>query len=574
MRARNVATVPLMVVLLLGCIALVWGGAALAHEMNPATQAQRLEDARHQAELNKIAEQAAARDIGRWDTVKTATALTATLAVPVGSALGILLIVWVAAIYGLRHLHKMRLEHMDRTLYAYPNAQGHLGIPHHLMVMGAGLEHAASAIELAGHARIEAAANHAAAVDWNQLGAGLANGGKLNLRLQGGNRSNRAATPRPVVPPKDGDVAKLPFPDAERLLTLADLGREPERWTVPFGVEQEGGTPMWLPFLETHMLIGGTTGAGKTNLVQGMLKHLTDNYTPRDIRLLLVDPKRTGLHPFMKSPLTEDYAEDAGGWLTVLDRAEEMRDVRQQVLVANGQSEWHPDLRDPKDNPLPLVIVVVDELADVVHQQEAYARLVGLAAKGRSAGVLVWAATQHPRAEIVRPELKANMNRRACGYVPEMAASLVVLGKADAARLPRDGHMFVVNHGYPYPVVKTAHAGLLPLPGDKKNGRPPLRVINPAEPPPPPTQAATNEWEARLLMALEQGDMSRTDIYREFKNRVEVEEVDRMVASLEKRGLVVAYVRSGTGGRPAQMVRLAVPPTHTGQVVPPDPDDD
>jgi len=183
-----------------------------------------------------------------------------------------------------------------------------------------------------------------------------------------------------------------------------------------------------------HVLVAGTTGSGKTVLLVSWLLQLCRQNTPDKLRLLVLDGKGDLSAPFSRVPhLLHPVADSPGEFQALLAWCLAELDHRKH----HG---WHFQ-----------VLLVVDELAEVVQScggpdGPAAEALRRLAAQGRSKGIGLVLATQHPVATVIGHTLTRNLPGRLCGKVTDAAASSLVLGVtgASAHRLRGKGDFLLV----------------------------------------------------------------------------------------------------------------------------------
>ncbi|HWS57288.1 MAG TPA: FtsK/SpoIIIE domain-containing protein, partial [Actinotalea sp.] len=217
-----------------------------------------------------------------------------------------------------------------------------------------------------------------------------------------------------------------------------------------------------------HALVAGTTGAGKSELLQALVLGLALRYPPTELALVLVDFKggaglgRCGDLPHVAGQVGDLDPVEAGRALSGL-RAELRR--REHLLAAHGVTDLEA-LRARGPAP-PRLVVVVDELRALVEDLPDFVpQLVRVAAQGRSLGIHLVLATQRP-AGAVDAQTRANVAIRVCLRVTDAADSLDVLDVPDAAALPTDRPGRAVLRCGPGPVrvVQTAWPALRPTGG-------------------------------------------------------------------------------------------------------------
>ena len=219
-----------------------------------------------------------------------------------------------------------------------------------------------------------------------------------------------------------------------------------------------------------HALVAGTTGAGKSELLQALVASLAAANRPDAMTFLLVDYKGGAA-----------FGECAGlphtaGLVTDLDAALTARALesltaelrrREETLGAAGAKDLEAyTAAGSVAGPLPRLVIVVDEFAALVDELPDFVRgLVGIAQRGRSLGVHLVLATQRPSG-VVSPEIRANTNLRIALRVTDDAESVDVIDAPDAARIPRSlpGRAYLrTGHGELRPFQTARIAG--PAPG-------------------------------------------------------------------------------------------------------------
>src|SRR5919202_4375010 len=185
----------------------------------------------------------------------------------------------------------------------------------------------------------------------------------------------------------------------------------------------------------THILIAGTTGSGKTEVCKTILASLAWFQKPREIQLLLVDPKGSAFKPFEGLPhlfrgVLRSTAETLN-WL--------------------GWLEAEMERRQSEGITRPRLVLVLDELADLLMQggREIQTRLTRLAQRGRSAGISIIACTQKPTSTAIGSLIKANFPVRLVGKVTSAEEARVAcgIGGTGAEKLGGRGDFILVAGG-------------------------------------------------------------------------------------------------------------------------------
>ncbi|MEZ5283130.1 MAG: FtsK/SpoIIIE domain-containing protein [Acidimicrobiales bacterium] len=218
--------------------------------------------------------------------------------------------------------------------------------------------------------------------------------------------------------------------------TIAGSWARPPRPLVHLGVSAAGPVELDLAADGPHVLVAGTTGAGKSELLRSMVASLALGCSPADLNLILIDYKggaafdRAAALPHtvgVVTDLDENLAERA-----LLSLEAELRH-RETVL----RSHRVGDMGELQRGVLARLVVLVDEFATLANElPEFLDSLVGVAQRGRSLGVHLVLATQRP-AGAVNDNIRANTNIRVALRVQDDADSLDIVGVADAARLAR-----------------------------------------------------------------------------------------------------------------------------------------
>ncbi|SET59736.1 FtsK/SpoIIIE domain-containing protein [Geodermatophilus poikilotrophus] len=237
-----------------------------------------------------------------------------------------------------------------------------------------------------------------------------------------------------------------------------------------------------------HALVAGTTGSGKSELLQTLIAGLALAHPPDRCSFLLVDYK--GGAAFAEAaalPHTVGLLTDLAGAAT----ARALRSLtaeltrRESLLAAHGV----PDLGAlPDAVELARLVIVVDEFAGLAEELPAFlSGLVGIAQRGRSLGVHLVLATQRPGG-VVSPEIRANCTLRVCLRTTDEAESRDVLGSAQAAVLPVDtpGRGYLRAGGGAAVLFQAARVGGAPL--DVRDGGPQVARWRWPAPPAPPAE--------------------------------------------------------------------------------------
>ena len=196
-----------------------------------------------------------------------------------------------------------------------------------------------------------------------------------------------------------------------------------------------------------HLLIAGTTGSGKSGCINTLLTSILLRATPDDVRLILIDPKRIELNyyesiPHLLTPVVSSPKE-ATAVLTNVVAEMERRYERLSQVRARNLPEANRAFRARGEEPLPYLLVVIDELADLmmISPQAVEDAVIRLAQKSRAVGIHLVLATQRPSVDVITGMIKANVPSRIAFAVSSQTDSRVILDGAGAESLLGQGDM-------------------------------------------------------------------------------------------------------------------------------------
>ena len=273
-----------------------------------------------------------------------------------------------------------------------------------------------------------------------------------------------------------GDEAAA-LPDACRLLDL--LGLEPPaaeeiaaRWqgtgrstVAMIGECYDGGFGIDLRADGPHALIAGTTGAGKSELLQTIIASLAVVNRPDAMNFVLVDYKGgSAFKDCVHLPHTVGMVTDLDAHLTqrALTSLSAELTRREHILAAAGVKDIEDYGRARHRQPLPRLVIVIDEFASLARDLPDFITgLVSIAQRGRSLGIHLILATQRPSG-VVSADIRANTNLRIALRVTDQAESADVIDAPDAARIARS----TPGRG----LVRLGHGSLVPFQAGRVGG--------------------------------------------------------------------------------------------------------
>jgi DNA segregation ATPase FtsK/SpoIIIE, S-DNA-T family len=264
------------------------------------------------------------------------------------------------------------------------------------------------------------------------------------------------------------EVLQLEPVTAERVKSRWAGGARSTRATI--GVSLDGPFSIDLVTDGPHGLVAGTTGAGKSELLQSLVASLAVANRPDAMNFVLVDykggaafkdavrlPHTVGMVTDLDAHLVERALTSLGAELT----------RREHLLAAVGAKdiEDYIDVREPapRRGPMPRLLIVIDEFASMARELPDFVTgLVNIAQRGRSLGIHLILATQRPSG-VVSGEIRANTNLRISLRVTDAGDSTDVIDAPDAARIPAS----VPGRAY----VRLGHASLIPFQTARVGGR-------------------------------------------------------------------------------------------------------
>jgi S-DNA-T family DNA segregation ATPase FtsK/SpoIIIE len=221
-----------------------------------------------------------------------------------------------------------------------------------------------------------------------------------------------------------------------------------------------------------HLLVAGTTGSGKSVALNAMILSILYKSEPRDVRLILVDPKMLELSayqdiPHLLAPVVTDMRQAANALAWCMGEVERRYRLMSWIGVRNlsgynhkvadaeksGTALMDPDTLDSGEpqplEKLPCIVVVIDELADLmmVSGRKVEELIARLAQKARAAGVHLILATQRPSVDVITGLIKANIPTRIAFQVSSKVDSRTILDQQGAESLIGQGDMLYLPPG-------------------------------------------------------------------------------------------------------------------------------
>lgn len=423
------------------------------------------------------------------------------------------------------------------------------------------------------------------------------------------------------IPGKAAVGIEVPNPQIEmvqirELLESKEFIQNPAKLTVALGKDITGNPVIADLGRMPHLLIAGATGAGKSVCVNTLICSILFKAVPEEVKLLMVDPKMVELAnyngiPHLVSPVVTDPKKAAGAlrWAVremeqryelfaaagvrdinrynqlcregrMLDRQQEKTPLENQS--GNGESqplakgqEAHtvigvtagnekespppPEQKAPEPSPLPYIVIIIDELADLmmVAPSDVEDAICRLAQMARACGIHLVIATQRPSVNVITGLIKANIPSRISFAVSSQTDSRTILDMAGAEKLLGKGDMLFYPVGAAKPMrlqgafitdeeVEAVVSFL------KEQARPVYNEEVLAEQPEEPGGEEEEDWDDLLPQAarmfIETGTASISMLQRRF--HIGYARAARLVDIMERRGIVGGY----EGSKPRQVL--------------------
>ena len=202
-----------------------------------------------------------------------------------------------------------------------------------------------------------------------------------------------------------------------------------------------------------HMLIAGTTGSGKSVCTNSLIISLLYKATPDEVRLIMVDPKMVELGvyngiPHLLIPVVTDPKKAAGALQWAVSEMMKRYKAFSEV-GAKDLASYNNHARKNGQEPMPQIVVVIDELADLmlVAAKEVEESICRVAQMGRASGMHLVIATQRPSADVITGLMKANIPSRIAFAVASSLESRIILDTTGAEKLVGKGDMLYAPLG-------------------------------------------------------------------------------------------------------------------------------
>jgi S-DNA-T family DNA segregation ATPase FtsK/SpoIIIE len=347
------------------------------------------------------------------------------------------------------------------------------------------------------------------------------------------------------------------------LVTLGDIYDDLPQTASPVAVwlgKDISGNAVWTDLARMpHMLIAGTTGSGKSGCINTILTSILLRSTPDEVRMILIDPKRIELSyyeqiPHLLAPVVSSPKEATAVLANVIAEMER-RYERLSLVRARSLPEANRAFRERGEQPLPYLLVVIDELADLmmISPQAVEDAIIRLAQKSRAVGIHLVLATQRPSVDVITGMIKANVPSRIAFAVSSQTDSRVIIDQGGAESLLGQGDMLFKPLGTSrLQRVQGAYVGEEEIALIVEQCRAQRdQELDPSlleAPEPPPEEAdADGEFDPdedplldRAIEVVVQAQTASTSLLQR-RLRVGYTRAGRLIDMLERRGIISGY---------------------------------
>ena len=222
---------------------------------------------------------------------------------------------------------------------------------------------------------------------------------------------------------------------------------------VPLGKDVNGNVIAADLTKMPHLLIAGSTGSGKSVAINSIITSILLNAKPSQVKLMLIDPKKVELGvyngiPHLLSPVVSEPKKAARALQKVVSEMENRYELfakygQRKISTFNEFAAKNNKDNDVKIQPMPYIVVIVDELADLMMtvSNDVEAAIIRLAQMGRAAGIHMILATQRPSVDVITGLIKANVPSRIAFAVSSGIDSRTIIDTNGAEKLLGRGDM-------------------------------------------------------------------------------------------------------------------------------------
>jgi S-DNA-T family DNA segregation ATPase FtsK/SpoIIIE len=240
------------------------------------------------------------------------------------------------------------------------------------------------------------------------------------------------------------------------VIVSEEFQKAKDKLTLALGKGIDGDTAVFNLAKMPHLLVAGATGSGKSVCINTLISSILYRATPKEVKLLLVDPKKVELNiyqglPHLLTPVVTDPKKAANVLKLVVEEMENRYDLFSET-GSRGIESYNKQVDDPEDK-MPYIVVIIDELSDLmmVAANEVEDNICRLAQMSRAAGIHLIIATQRPSVDVITGLIKANIPSRISFAVSSATDSRTILDMGGAEKLLGKGDMLFAPVGMQKP---------------------------------------------------------------------------------------------------------------------------
>jgi len=335
------------------------------------------------------------------------------------------------------------------------------------------------------------------------------------------------------------------------LCDFKEFRDHPSRLCVALGQDVSGENRYTDLAKMPHLLIGGATNSGKSIGLATIIMSLLVRNTPKDVRFVMIDPKRVELSlfdgiPHLLCPVVKDVKEAPGVLRAVWREMDRRYDLFSEAGVRNIDG-WNE--RASFQDRLSYIVVVIDELADMMIQAaaEVETSICRLAQLARATGIHLVIATQRPSVDVITGTIKANIASRIAFSVSSGIDSRTILDQVGAERLVGKGDMLFLPIDASKPTrIQGCYVGereIEAVCAHWKAQESPSYVLTPVDPPSErggdghtSDESLDPVWEEAVRWVADRGQASTSMLQRRFS--IGFQRASRLLDTMEERGIV------------------------------------
>jgi len=282
----------------------------------------------------------------------------------------------------------------------------------------------------------------------------------------------KALSVRIVAPIPGKSAVGIELPNPKRVVVrLREIfesdafAKHPSKLAVGIGKDAEGKPYVGDLASMPHLLIAGSTGAGKSVCIHSLIMSILFRATPDEVKLLMIDPKRLELPLYNDIPHLYDPNQNPDAVRVITDPKEAAKALEGMVrmmetrfkkfasVMARDITHYNEKMK-AENRPLePFIVVIIDELADLmaVAPKEVEGSIQRITQMARAVGIHVVLATQRPSVDVITGVIKANLPARLAFRVASQTDSRVILDSSGAESLLGQGDLLFLPPGAPKP---------------------------------------------------------------------------------------------------------------------------